>query len=357
MPVATGALAAHAPAAAHGLWEHWPLSPWRWLIAKKLGELLDRAHQLLLEAAFVVPHTDADGLAAGAIALRARGEGAEQAILLGRGQTPFGDAPPIPRGVAAVLDWGVRTVNRPALLVDHHAPEVTPGKDQLLVSGYGEEFVSTAVLMKRIVPDAPPPAWLVAVGAAGDYGDDGLKRPECAGAPKTAVRKLVPLINAPRRLKDGPVRVALQLLVEHDDPKAFLRDPRIEQLAAAKAQWRAAFDAAVRTAPIVNDTFALLYFSSDCQVHPLVATAWARRLSPRIVIAANANYIPGMINFAVRGGSGNADLRRVLREALPEARGEFAMGHDRATGGSLPPAQFHQLIEAVGLKLSGKLST
>jgi single-stranded-DNA-specific exonuclease len=80
-------------------------------------------------------------------------------------------------------------------------------------------------------------------------------------------------------------------------------------------------------------------------VHPLVATAWSRRLAPRIVVAANDGYIPGRVNFAVRGGSG--DLRRVLRDALPAAEGEFAHGHERATGGSLPPAAFDALVEAL----------
>ena len=137
---------------------------------------MEFARQALLDAVAVVPHTDADGLAAGAIALRARGEGADAAILLGRGRTPFE------------------------------------------VSAYGEQpEVSTAPLMRRLVPAAPP--WLAAVGAVGDLGDAGLALPECAGAaPKSAIRELVALVNAPRRLPDGPVGTALALLVEHDDP-------------------------------------------------------------------------------------------------------------------------------------------
>jgi oligoribonuclease NrnB/cAMP/cGMP phosphodiesterase (DHH superfamily) len=38
------------------------------------------AREPLLRPDYVVPHTDADGLAAGAIALRARGEGAAAAV-------------------------------------------------------------------------------------------------------------------------------------------------------------------------------------------------------------------------------------------------------------------------------------
>ncbi len=53
-----------------------------------------------------------------------------------------------------------------------------------------------------------------------------------------------------------------------------------------------------------------------------------------------------MVNFAVRGGAG--DLRAVLRAALPDVGGEFAHGHDRATGGSLSPDDFERLLGALG---------
>jgi len=82
------------------------------------------------------------------------------------------------------------------------------------------------------------------------------------------------------------------------------------------------------------------------QVHPLVAQSWQSRLAPRAVIAANDGYLPGRVNFAVRGGRG--DLRRLLREALPDLGGEFAHGHDRATGGSIAPGDFDRLLEALG---------
>ncbi|HVL31360.1 MAG TPA: hypothetical protein VM299_03940 [Solirubrobacteraceae bacterium] len=309
--------------------------------------------QALVDAAAVVPHTDADGLAAGAVALRARGEDAGAAILLGRGATPFAAGAALPAGPLAILDWGIRPTTRPGLVVDHHAPEavILDGRvggpsGPIAVTSYGElPDTPTAPLMRRIVAEAP--AWLAAVGAVGDLGDAGFALPECAGAaPKTAIRRLVSLVNAPRRLPDGPVRTALALLVDHDDPRAVLRDPRIAELEDAKAAWRAEFDRVVRTAPrMVGEAVALLRFSSPAQVHPLVATTWARRLAPRIVLAANDGYLgAGTVNFSVRGGVG--DLRRVLRAALPSAGDafEFAHGHDRATGGSLPDADFERLL-------------
>ena len=305
-----------------------------------------QAREAVLAAAAVVPHTDADGLAAGAIALRARGEDASAAVLLGRGETPFAPDAALPDGPLAILDWGVRPLDRPAVLVDHHAPEIALG-DLLVVSSYGEApEVSTAPLMRRLFPEAP--AWLAAIGAVGDLGDAGFALPESEGArPKTAIRKLVSLVNAPRRLPDGPIRTALALLVDHDDPRAALADPRIAGLEEAKQAWRAEFDRVVRTAPrMVGERVALLRFASPAQVHPLVATTWARRLAPRIVMAANDGYLgPGIVNFAVRGGSG--DLRAVLKQALPDTRGEFAHGHDRATGGSLATTDFDRLLAAL----------
>jgi single-stranded-DNA-specific exonuclease len=306
---------------------------------------MDAARDLLAAAAFVAPHTDADGLAAGAIALRARGEDAGAALLLGRGRTPYAEA--LPPGLPALLDWGVRPLAGPALIVDHHVPETRPGPDQVLVSGFGEEpETCTAALMRRLVPEAP--AWLAAVGAVGDLGDRAFALPECAGAPKTAVRRLVALVNAPRRTPDAlAVRTALALLVEAPDARDALADPRIAELEAARAEFRAAWDAVRRTAPRVGERIALVRVRSPYQVHPLLAATWARRLAPRPVIGANDDYLPGMVNFSIRGGEG--DLRALLREALPDVGGEFAHGHARATGGSLAPADFERLLAALGL--------
>ncbi len=302
--------------------------------------------EALLAADHVVPHTDADGLAAGALALRARSEGASEAILLGRGQTPFGEEGPLPNGSAAVLDWGVRALHRPGVLVDHHAPEAERRDDQLVLSGYGERpETTTAALVRRALPEGP--AWVAAVGAVGDLGDDGFALPECAGAPRTAVRRLVPLVNAPRRLPDGPVREALALLVDADTPAAALADERTALLEEARQAWRSELERVRRTAPRLGDGAALVRFASSHQVHPLVAAMWARRLAPRVVIAANDGYLPDRVNFSVRGGEG--DLRGFLRDALPGVGGEFAHGHDRATGGSLTPEEFDRLLVNLGL--------
>ena len=311
---------------------------------------------LLRDAVAVCPHTDADGLAAGAIALRERGESAEDALLFGRGHGPWKSD--MPDGVMAVLDQGVRETDRPWLIVDHHAPEASPDSCTI-VSGFGEDPVpSTSALMRRIVPDAP--AWLAAVGACGDYGDDGLKLTECQPAEgeklvKTHVKKLVSLVNAPRRLPNHPdrptepheaVRLALALLVEAESPKAALADPRADTLAEAKAEYRAGLDAVMKTAPKATGDVYVIRFTSPYQVHPLVAQTWQRRLKPKPVLVANDDYLPGRVNFAIRGGDGT-DLRQLLRDAFdrtPADGGEIGNGHPGATGGSLTPDDFEHLL-------------
>ena len=66
------------------------------------------------------------------------------------------------------------------------------------------------------------------------------------------------------------------------------------------------------------------------------------------MIAANDGYLPGRVNFAVRSAS-NVDLLAFLRGlGLGDVEGEFAHGHPRATGGSVPPAEFERLVRALG---------
>ena len=138
------------------------------------------------------------------------------------------------------------------------------------------------------------------------------------------------------------------MLVEAEDARAALTDPRIVDLDEAKRECKSELDRAMRTAPVVGEDIALLRFSSRCQVHPLVARTWARRLAPRVVVAANDGYLPGRVNFAMRGGEGS--LLALLRSALPEdVVGEVAHGHDRATGGSLPPEDFERVMGALGV--------
>ena len=72
-----------------------------------------------------------------------------------------------------------------------------------LLSGFGERReTTTAALVRRLVLEQP--AWLAAVGAGG-LATAAFALPECAGAPRTTVRKLVPLVNAPRLARSLPL--------------------------------------------------------------------------------------------------------------------------------------------------------
>ena len=309
---------------------------------------LVRARQALRNVAAVVPNPDGDGLAAAAIALRERGEGAGSAVLLERGMTPWSPEAPLPDGPLAILDWGMRELDRPALIVDHHAPEAAPRADQVFVNGYGAvPEAPTAALMRRIVPDGPP--WLAAVGAVADLGDDGFELPEAAENRREAVRRVASAVNAAPRIPGGPVRTALELLVESEDARGALADQRFTDLDEAKRACKGEVDRVIRSAiPKVAESIALVRFSSPCEVQPLIAMTWARRLAPMVVIAANDGYLPGRVTFALRGGEGS--LPALLRAALPDGvHGGVDQGHDSATGGSLEPADFEHLVEALGL--------
>lgn len=304
----------------------------------------------LLTAGQVLCHDDADGLSSGAIALRATGRSASDALLLDRGVTPWREHPTLGDEPLAVLDWGIQPLDRPALYVDHHALEVdTIRDDQVAITSVGTTpELTTSVLMGRLCPEVPP--WIAAVGATGDLGDRGLALPDFAeGIVKSHVRTLATLVNSARRVPDVPLRTALAILVEAPTAKDALGDPRIAELEDAKARYRVEFNRVVRTAPVFGEAMAVLEFSTPMHVHALVAMQWSRTLRPRPVLAANHEFIPGLVNFSVRCADPDLDLRAVLRAALPDEAGEFAHGHSQATGGSLPPDRFDALLAGLGV--------
>jgi hypothetical protein len=234
---------------------------------------LARARMALRNAVAVVPHPGADGLAAGAIALRERGERAAAAVLLD--SDPFAPDAPLPDGPLAVLDWGIRSLDRPALLVDHAMPEAAPREDQVFVSGFGETpIVPTSMLMARIARDAPD--FLARIGVVAELGPEGT-------APD--VRQLAALTGAPRRVPGGRVRTALELLTRHEHAADALRDPRAAELEEARRTWKAALERVMRRDPERHGSIAVVRFESTCVIEDLVARAWAGRLPGQQVVA------------------------------------------------------------------------
>ena len=301
-----------------------------------------RAHG---EDAVVVPHHDADGLSAGTLLARATGGGVLHV------DSPW-ERPLRAGGAAVVADWGVRPVSGPSqvLYVDHHAgPEQVDGVVVSPATGAdGGGSTSTSLLAWKLLGRPQERAWLAALGAVGDLGAGALKRRDVpAVASAGALRKLSPLVTAPGRVHGGPVAAAFDLLLESADERAALAHPNRALLDDALAQVRGARERALRTAPQVGADAALLRFREPARVHPMVATAWARRLAPRVVIAANDGWRDGRVSFAVRSADGR-DLRAWLltRYAPPPGAGDYARGHARATGGALEPGAFERFAEA-----------
>ncbi len=294
------------------------------------------------DGAAVVPHHDADGLSAG--------------VLLGRiatGPVLHLDSPWIDRlpsaGAAVIADWGIRALGQGPdhlLYVDHHAePEPVGGE---VVHALGEG-ITTSVLAWELLGRPADGAWLAALGATGDLASRALLRPELAGAgTKSGLHRLSALVTAPGRLRGGPVAEAYRVLDDSAGVQGALAHPLRSTLEDARSQVAAAQARAVRTAPRVGAQAALIRFSEPARVHPLVATAWARRLAPRVVVAANEGWRDGRVSFAVRG-AGGLDLRAWLRERYqaPAEAGDYARGHARATGGVLVPEAFDDFAAAV----------
>jgi single-stranded-DNA-specific exonuclease len=250
---------------------------------------LARARMALRNAVAVVPHPGADGLAAGAIALRDRGERAAAAVLLD--SDPFAPGAPLPDGPLAILDWGIRSLDRPALVVDHAMPEAAPRDDQVFVSGFGETpIVPTSVLLARIARDAP--AWLAQIGVVAEVGADGV-------APDA--RQLAALAGAPRRVPGGRVVTALELLTSHEHAAEALADPRVAELDEARRTWRSALEHVMRREPERRRDVAVVRFESPCVIEDLVARAWAHRLPGHQVIAVrNGTELAGAAEVAGR---------------------------------------------------------
>lgn len=316
----------------------------------------------------VAPHGDVDGLAAGALAIRAleRIGAAPIACLPGKGEhvhTPAMRARLAAIGAdgLVVLDMGSRAgpivPGLPTIVVDHHdAREVPEGA--VYVSGAGCEPVAPTALLAYVLLGAIAPledlGWLAWLGTAGDLGMAhpfaAELAPVTAGHRKTHVQEAVSLVNAARRAPRYRPELALDVLLAARGPADIARGavPGVAVLAACRAEVSAELARVSRVPPRIVGDVALLRSSSPAQIHPLVATRWTARLAPKIVIAANDGYLPDRVNFAVRSASSTDPLAFLRGLGLGEVQGEFANGHPRATGGSVPPAEFDRLLRALG---------
>lgn len=281
----------------------------------------------------VAAHNDADGLSAAAIALRAmRARGVEVHPLPSRrGEHVHHDAMrarirALEPHALIVADMGTRpgTIieGLPTLVVDHHdaAGGTPPGA--IMLSGYDRDPVAPAsVLMYlacRHLRGMESAAWLAAFGAVADLGDAKAFVDLLGITPRGAAwQKAVSLVNAARRAPEDDAMTALGVLDRANGVEdiASGRVAGVDQLQAYRASVQREVARCSRVPPKVMGEAALIRFSSAAQVHPIVATRWSSRLAPSVVIAANEGFLPGRVNFAIRGGGG-INLLRWLR-ALP----------------------------------------
>jgi single-stranded-DNA-specific exonuclease len=252
-----------------------------------------------------------------------------------------------------VLDMGSRAgpiaLGLPTIVIDHHDARDVP-EGVVFVSASGHEPVTPTGLLAPI----DDLGWLALVATVGDVGSHAAFEPElgaiAAGQRKTHVQKTVSLINAARRAPHYQPELALSVLLAASSATDIARGTvaGVDALEACRAEVQAEVARVGRIAPKVVDGVALIRFSSPAQIHPLIATRWAGRLAPKIVLVANDGYLPGRVNFAMRSAS-KTDLLEFLRGlGLGAVEGEFANGHPRATGGSVPPREFDRLLGALG---------
>ena len=260
-----------------------------------------------------------------------------------------------------VLDLGCRDEKVldgiPTAFLDHHRPEGVLPED-VLITGYGWPTVPNTSWMtyeialgKTKVEDLD---WIAVIGTISDLGEKA-PWPLIAEAKKkyTAkwLKEATALVNAPRRAANFDPESAARALMSFDNPKALCESesPDVQTLKAARAEVSAELAEARRAAPKFAGEVALVTIHSPCQVHPLIAQTWRSRLPKYHVICANTGYLPNRVNFSARSAQDRSVLDYLKSFDLSEGEGHFGHGHDQASGGSLPPERWRELLGKNGL--------
>ncbi len=244
----------------------------------------------------------------------------------------------------------------PTCFIDHHRPEgVPPGAT--LISAYTWALIpNTSLLVYEVcreLADVSDLEWIACLGTISDLGErapfDIITRAKKLHTAKW-LKEATTLINAARRASCYDPEAAARALLTHDNPRALVESsaPDVQGLHAARAEVKRALDEAKKAAPVFSGEVALVRLDTLCQVHPLIAQIWRTRLPNFIVIAANAGYLPGRVNFSARS-SGNVNVLDFLKAIeLGGEGGSYAHGHDQASGGSLPVARWNELLTKLG---------
>ncbi|HEY0790178.1 MAG TPA: hypothetical protein VGD78_03850 [Chthoniobacterales bacterium] len=329
----------------------------------------------------VLCHSDADGLAAGAILVRALRRNGRAAHGVATGKAGSAWSPEtlaflrkeVPQAVGLVVcDLGVRS--RPVwpgmatLLLDHHYPAGLPDADgTLVITGYDQQPIPTSGLIAYWAVTPPGEAlfdpgpdslgWIAALSLLSDLGDKApfpLLSIEKKRWGASHLREATTLLNAPRRSSSGDPSPAFQLLLRCDHPRQIGdgASPESQALFAAKEEVDAAYNLAKRAAPKFSGPVAMVRIHTPCQVHPLIAQIWRSRLPKYLVFAANTGYRAGWVHFSARSRPGT-NLLEFLREHRPAGADPelYGNGHDQAAGGALPFAIWNDFVQHLGFGL------
>jgi single-stranded-DNA-specific exonuclease len=316
-------------------------------------------------------HFDADGLGAGAVfgrALPRMGFEDVRVVPSGRGENAFTDAArerlrALEPDALVVTDLGVNREGVlegvPTLYVDHHRPDGEP-EGAAVVLGYGWEPIPASAWLAyeilRPLAEIGDLSWIAAVGTMSDLGDrapwDELPALRKQWTAKW-LREAVSAVNAARRASAFDIQTPLDLLMTATHPREIAEGDgeAVVRLREYRAEVQAELAVARKRAPLFSATqpWALVPLDSPCQIHPLIAQQWRGRLADRAVIAANRGYLPDIVAFSARTARRDLVLPELLRAVdIGPVGPEFGRGHDQASGGQLPVAQFNRLVDALG---------
>lgn len=316
----------------------------------------------------VLCHSDADGVAAGAImyeTLKRLGFKRLTILVTGKGENAY--TPKTKERTAAthpatlfVLDLGCREIpvvpNVPTLFIDHHRPLGVPPRGTLISSYTWEPIPNASLMAYRLcskVGNVSDLDWVAAVGTLSDLGDKASFDivPQAKKKYKAKwMREATTLINAARRSSSGDAETALWAILKASHPREIVEGetPEAKRLWEYRTEVKVAFTEAKRAGPKFSGQVALVRVSSPCYVHPLVAQIWRTRLPKYIVMVANDGYLPGFVAFSMRT-SGEVNVLDFLAGIeLDVAEGYLGYGHDQATGGVIPVAAWNELLRKLG---------
>lgn len=338
----------------------------------------------------IVCDFDGDGLPAGALLWRAlHGAGFQCTTVECRrkGESAWGDeiaarlqqrARDEELDALIVADLGSRDgvicEGVPTLLIDHHRPIGQPKGSTLITSygtgdeaGDGKDVATTGLLaywcVQALIGEAQAADWLWLAGISllSDLGDKAAF-PELAAAKACfgggCLRDATSLLNAPRRTGEGRADAALALLLKANGPKDVSSGKFAEtaELQRAKAEVGEALAVARKQPPrfskAVRDELGadlvVIRIDTPCQVHPLVAQQWRGRFPKSVVFGANVGYRPGWVSFSGRAPAGVNLIEFLARHRPPEADNTYGLGHNQASGGSLPIPVWNRWIQELG---------